>query len=103
MSACCIGITAQVYQKTIAATPLPPTWIDQSPLSNRKVIAIYNNGPNIVEIAPNNNQIAFGKGWPIPVNGEPLVLEVAANVKHYGVCAAGLTTDLRVYEMGNDQ
>ena len=99
-TACCIADSEQVYVVTVLGAPNAPTQIDSAALSNRAAIAIYNDGSNRCEIMPNNPQMAYGQGFPILAGGLPLILTVKPGVKHYAMCAAGLTTTLRILELG---
>lgn len=100
MSSCCIGDSEQVYLVSVPGQGSTPVQIDSAALSNRAAIAIYNDGSNRCEMMPNNPQMSYGQGFPILPGGPPLILIIKPGVKHYAICATGLTTTLRVLEIG---
>jgi hypothetical protein len=99
---CCIADSEQVYQVQIAGAPTPPILIDSSPLANRAALLIWNEGPNLVRVYPNNAAMIFSQGFPIAANAG-IILSVGPGVKHYGACAAGLTSQVTVIEVGVTQ
>lgn len=96
MAACCVATDETEYQVSVGNGT--PVQLNVSALSDRKTIAYYNYGPGIVEFR-SINQFTFGQGFPIPV-GQPVAYAIGPGIKHYGVCAAGQTADLRVLELG---
>lgn len=99
---CCVGNNEQVYQVPVTAQANgTATLLDAAPLGNRKTLAIYNAGTNPCELKPNTAQVTYGQAFPI-LPGGYLIISIDPTVKHYVVCNTGLTTDLRVLEIGAD-
>ncbi len=99
---CCVADSEQVYQVAIPGQGSTPVQIDSGMLGNRAAFLFWNDGSNLVRIMPNNPQMTFAQGFPIyPQTG--LILVVGPQVKHYGLCAAGLTSTITAIEVGVTQ
>jgi len=65
-------------------------------LSGRRVIALYNNGPNAAFIGPTG--VTINNGYPLGTGVEKAIA-LAANYDIYAVTSGAQTADIRVMEI----